>query len=49
MQHVSVLVLEKCMRDINMYSQCTHIETCIWEFVAEPAYENSMNDESEGI
>lgn len=28
----------------NIYSQCTHTETCIWDLVGEPAYEDSMND-----
>lgn len=26
-----------------------HTETCIWDLLGEPAYEDSMNDEGEGI
>lgn len=37
------------MRETNIYSYCTHTETCIWDLVGEPAYEDSMNDEGEGV
>lgn len=47
---MSVLVLEKCMRETKLiYSQCTHTDTCIWDLVGEPDYEDGMHDEGEGI